>query len=91
MADPMTPQKNRKLSSLYCRANGFLLGCFQVLIRYNFAREDFSIRRGRMVEFLQEAKIPVSVPTTHDDYGKTSDRLMNRIWESHFLALTGAR
>ena len=74
--------KLEPLSSLYCRANGFLLGCFQSLIRYRFARDEFGVLRGRMVEFLEEAGITVEIPRSQRAYAKNADQQMVRIFKA---------
>jgi hypothetical protein len=79
-------KKSQTLSPLYCRANGFLLGVFQALSRYNFARAEFHIHRRRMVEFLEEAEIGLQIPKTHRAYEKAADQVMTRL-----LKATAAR
>lgn len=66
-------------SSLYCRANGFLLGCFQMLIRYEFARKLYPFHLARMREFLAEAEIAVELPGDPHVYAKHADELMQTL------------
>ncbi len=49
-------------SPLYCRFNGFMLGCFQGLIRYRFARTLFDQHLARSCDFLDEAAIAIALP-----------------------------
>jgi hypothetical protein len=66
-------------SLLYCRTNGFLLGCFQALIRYRFARPDFAIHRSRILEFFEEAGIAIPLPADPAAYDRQGDELMRRV------------
>jgi hypothetical protein len=74
------PKKLEPLSPLYCRANGFLLGCFQSLVQFRFARAEFPILRRRMVEFLEEAGVAVEIPPSQRAYNAARDRLMIRLF-----------
>ena len=78
-ASSSTNTKSDSLSLLYCRVNGFLLGCFQSLIRYRFARPEFAIHRSRILEFFKEAGIDVTIPANPDLYDRQGDALMRRV------------
>jgi hypothetical protein len=63
-------------SSLYDRANGFMLGCFLTLVRYRFARDSFQFHRLRMGEFLHEAGIKIKLPASQGAYDSQADKLL---------------
>jgi len=66
-------------NALYCRTNGFMLGCFLSLIRFKFARDDFAIHRQRIHEFLAEVGVPLSIPASQPHYNRVADALQVRI------------
>lgn len=66
-------------SSLYNRANGFMLGCFLALIRYRFARDSFQFHRRRMGEFLHEAGINIELPASRHEYSRRADKLLQDV------------
>ncbi len=58
---PADPDIDR-FSPLYCRYNGFLLGQFVSLVFREKARDKYSERRARMLEFLGEIEIEADIP-----------------------------
>lgn len=66
-------------SSLYCRTNGFMLGLFAGLIRYRFARPLFTQQRDRILDFLDEAQLEISIPGDPGDYSREADGLMQQL------------
>jgi hypothetical protein len=65
-----------RTSPLYCRANGFMLGCFLALARYRFARPLYRVHRARIQAFMAELDFPVQLPAKHRDYGHAADRVL---------------
>lgn len=65
-----------RTSPLYCRANGFMLGCFLALARYRFARPLYRVHRMRIQEFMAELDFPVQLPPSHRDYERAADRVL---------------
>lgn len=65
-----------RTSTLYCRANGFMLGCFLALARYRFARSLYRVHRARIQELMAELDFPVKLPASHRDYGNAADRVL---------------
>ena len=65
-------------SALYDRANGFLLGCFLVLMRYRFARSSFAVHRHRVAEFLEEEGLTLKLPATHREFAGKADALLQQ-------------
>ncbi len=53
-----------------------MLGCFQGLIRYRFARKLFDEHLARIREFLDEAAIAIALPDDPGAYADRADRLM---------------
>ena len=51
-----------RFSPLYCRYNGFLLGQFLSLSFATFGQDHYQERRSRMLEFLREIDVDVSLP-----------------------------
>jgi hypothetical protein len=60
-------------NALYDRANGFALGCFLVLIRFRFAREQFPFHRMRIEQFLAEEELDVALPASQTKFGEVAD------------------
>lgn len=65
--------------ALYRRVNGFLLGCFLSLIRFRFARAEFSQHRQRIAEFLHEIGADVALPVTQPAYDAVSDQMLTAV------------
>ncbi len=66
-------------STLYCRTNGFMLGLFAGLIRYEFARPLFAQQRTRILDFLDEAQLGIPIPKNPDEYSREADALMQQL------------
>ena len=64
-----------RFSPLYCAYNGFLLGQFMTLSFAEYGREDYRVRRSRMLEFLSEVAVTVDVP--EEPVGLGSDGQMS--------------
>jgi hypothetical protein len=74
-------------SALYHRTNGFLLGCFLVLMRYRFARSKFRVHRARVLEFFDEAKLPIRLPASHPEFSRKADTILQQaVRRSHALS-----
>lgn len=66
----------RVRSSLYDRANGFMLGCFLTLIRFHFARDSFQFHRRRILEFANEIGLAIELPASQSAYDGQADELL---------------
>ncbi|HEX3105232.1 MAG TPA: hypothetical protein VHQ22_12350 [Terriglobales bacterium] len=71
------PGKTR--SRLYDQSNGFLLGCFLALIRFEFARDEYPLHRSRIHEFFDEAGINVRLPPSRVAYNRSADALQLKV------------
>jgi hypothetical protein len=58
-----------RMSPLYCRYHGFLLGQFLSLAFSEVGRAGYAERRARLVAFLHEVDVDVALPSSPDDGG----------------------
>ena len=65
-------QPINRFSAVYCRYNGFLLGQFLSLSFARYGRNQYFVRRARMVEFLQEVGVDAALPDEPLDLGGDS-------------------
>lgn len=69
-----------RFSPLYCRYNGFLLGQFLSLSFANYGRDQYSIRRARMMEFLAEINVNIQLPEESPGLGSdTHNELLMKV------------
>jgi hypothetical protein len=62
-----------RFSELYCRFNGFMLGTFLTLSRFQFAEAAYGAHRQRIQEFLHEVEIELALPESHQELDKRFD------------------
>ena len=74
-----TRKRRETGSSLYDRANGFMLGCFLSLIRYRFARPKFRYHRMRIAQFLAEEKLDIALPASQGAYSAVADTKLEEV------------
>ena len=72
----------QRLSELYCRYNGFMLGFVQTANRYKYSAARYPIHRRHMNEVLHELDTEVRLPQNHSQFIRRADSLAQSVSRS---------
>ena len=67
----------RTLSELSARYNGFTLGAFLASMRDPYTSRRYSAFRRRVLEFLSEIEVTVSIPRTQRTFNRAGDAVLS--------------
>jgi hypothetical protein len=67
------------LSELSARYNGFTLGAFLASMRDSYTARRYQEFRHRVLDFLDEVRIKVAIPTTQRGFGRVADATLNTV------------